>query len=187
MSERIRCFISFDVEDQAILHKIVEVQEALNRECGGLKLVKPENIHITMRFLGEIPLSLVDSVSNVLKSVKFSPFNVKISGVGAFPNIRRPSVIWTGISDGVSELKDISEQLESGLKKLGFKPEKRAFTPHITIARVKSRRSKNCLMMKLLEFKDLEFGVIRAEFLRLKRSILTPTGPIYHTLFEFSG
>lgn len=184
MSDKIRCFIAFDIEDAAILDKILEVQNLLASEFRGLKIVRPENIHITLRFLGEIPPVMVDSVINMIDRIYFEPFKVKISGVGAFPNPRRPSVIWAGIDEGVQELKQIFRQMESGLKELGFKPEPRGFSPHLTIARVRHGFNRRMLTPKLLELSNIEFGEFQAESLRLKKSVLAPKGPVYSTLHE---
>ena len=184
MSGKIRCFIAFDIEDTVILDKILEVQNLLTSEFRGLKIVKPENIHITLRFLGEIPPVMVDSVIKMMDKIDFEPFNVKISGVGAFPNPRRPSVIWAGIDEGVKELKQIFKQIESGLMELGFKPEPKGFSPHLTIARVRRGFNRRMLTPKLLELSNVEFGEFQAESLRLKKSVLTPKGPIYSTLHE---
>ncbi|MCD6529663.1 RNA 2',3'-cyclic phosphodiesterase [Candidatus Bathyarchaeota archaeon] len=182
--DRIRCFISFDVEDETILDRMVEAQRILLAGCRGLKIVKRENIHITLRFLGEIPSTTVDSVVDVMDKVRFTPFTVKILGVGAFPNLRRPSVVWAGITEGVDELKDIFRQIESGLIEIGFKPEPKGFSPHITLARVRRGFNRGAVAPKVLELRDFEFGEFRAETLRLKKSVLTPRGPIYSTIHE---
>lgn len=181
---KIRCFISFDVEDESILDRMVEAQRLLLTSCRGLKAVKRENVHITLRFLGEISPAMVDSVIEVMNRVSFTPFTIKISGVGAFPNLRRPSVIWAGITEGVEELKEIFRQIESGLIEIGFKPEPKGFSPHITLARVRRGFNRSAVASKVLELSDFEFGEFRAENLRLKRSVLTPKGPIYSTIHE---
>jgi len=181
---KIRCFISFDVEDESILDRMVEAQRILLTGCRGLKAVKRENVHITLRFLGEISPTMVDSVIEVMDRVSFTPFTIKISGVGAFPNLRRPSVIWAGITEGVEELKEIFRQIESGLIEIGFKPEPKGFSPHITLARVKRGFNRSAVASKILELSDFEFGEFQAENLRLKRSVLTPKGPIYSTIHE---
>lgn len=182
--EMIRSFIAFDLDDEQTRRNLSRVQENLLGTGADLKLVKPENIHVTMRFLGDIPTSMVDRIHEEMKKLVFTPFDVKIRGLGAFPNLRRIRVVWAGIEDGAEELRDICDQLESNLRTLGFKPDPRGFSPHLTIARVRTGRNKDKLVKLLEQMMDYEFGVIRARCLRLKRSILTPNGPIYSVLEE---
>ena len=180
----IRSFIAFDIEDQQIIRNIENVQSMILRTGADLKLVKPQNIHITIRFLGNILPSQIDEIYNEMKNVDFKPFQIEIKGVGVFPNMRRISVIWAGIGRGSNELRSIFNQLEPRLLKLGFKKEMKEFSPHLTIARVRTSRRKDELIRCLKEFEDYEFGVIEARCLRLKRSILRPGGPTYLTLRE---
>lgn len=184
MSERIRSFIAFDITEEAVLRRIGDVQQRLVTVGADLKLVEPKNVHVTLRFLGEISPVMVDKVYEEMKKILFSPFEIELSGMGAFPNLKRLNVIWIGIRRGIDELKNIFSQLEPRICQLGFPPEKRGFSPHLTIARVKSGRNKVELVQQLRAMADYEFGVIKAESLKLKKSVLTPQGPIYSTLYE---
>lgn len=185
MPESIRSFIAFDMNNGAVLRKITGAQNLLVKTGASLKLVKPENIHITMRFLGNITLPLVDRIFEEMKNVQFIPFDVKIQGVGVFPHLRYPRVAWVGITEGADQMRSVSSQLEPRLRKLGFAPDHKGFSPHLTIARVKSGRNKAELVECISENANSEFGVIKAECLRLKRSNLTSKGPVYSTLKEF--
>ncbi len=185
MSESIRSFIAFDIDSGAVLERIRDVQGLLVKTGADLKLVKPQNIHVTLRFLGNITPSMVEKVFDEMKKVQFTPFNIKICGVGAFPHLRYPRVLWAGITEGANQLRDIFNQLEPRLQSLGFKADPKGFSPHLTIARVKSGRNKLELAKFVNENLNYEFGIVRAECLRLKRSELTPQGPIYSTLREF--
>ena len=109
---------------------------------------------------------------------------MEFKGVGTFPNIRNPRVIWVGIEKGASELSEIYGQLEPKLRKIGLIPDKKGFSPHLTIARVRSGRNRSELVNILGDLKLYDFGVMRADILRLKKSTLTPTGPIYSTIHE---
>jgi 2'-5' RNA ligase len=184
MYEKIRSFIAFDIEDERIIRRFSEAQQTLVNTGADLKLVKPENIHVTMRFLGNITVPMVDAVYEAMQRVSFSPFEIEIRGLGAFPKLQYPRVIWAGIRKGEEQLEKIFNQLEPELRKLGFRPDPKGFSPHLTIARVKSGRNKAELIRCMKEFVDYEFGVVKAKYLRLKRSILTPKGPIYSTLRE---
>ena len=149
MSERVRTFISVDVEDPLILDKIERIKETILATNANLKPVERENIHLTLRFLGEIPVALIDEIYKVMLSVKAEPFEIEIRGVGAFPRITSPRVIWIGVVEGADKLKEIHKQLETGLRKLGIRPDSKGFEPHITIARVKSARNKQRLIKVL--------------------------------------
>ncbi|MGQ9507302.1 MAG: RNA 2',3'-cyclic phosphodiesterase [Candidatus Bathycorpusculaceae bacterium] len=185
MPEMIRSFIAFDMDGESVLKRIVDVQNLLIKTGADLKLVEPRNIHITVRFLGNITLPMAEKIHEEMKKVKFTSFEVKIQGIGAFPNLRYPRVVWAGIREGAEQLRSIFNQLEPRLRSLGFAPDPKGFSPHLTIARVKSGRNKAELVKCLADNANYEFGVVHAECLRLKRSDLTPKGPIYSTLKEF--
>lgn len=184
MLEPIRSFIAFDINNEGILKRLSAAQEKLVRTGAYLKLVKPQNIHITMRFLGNIPPKMVDRIHSQMENVAFAPFDVEIRGVGAFPTLRYTRVIWVGIQKGAERLEDIFNQLEPSLWELGFRPDKKGFSPHITIARVRTARNKAELVRCINELTSYEFGVLKVECLKLKKSVLTPKGPIYSTLKE---
>lgn len=184
MPETIRSFIAFDIESAQVLERITHMQKILTETHADLKFVEPKNIHITIRFLGNITPHMVDRVYESMKKVKFEPFEVKIQGIGAFPNTRYPRVLWAGIREGAEQLRSIFHQLEPQLRILGFAPDPKGFSPHLTIARVKSGRNKAELAKQVEENINYDFGTVKAECLRLKRSDLTPKGPIYSTLRE---
>jgi 2'-5' RNA ligase len=184
MAEGIRSFIAFDLENVSVLKRITEAQAILVRTGADLKTVEPQNIHVTVRFLGNIALGMVDRVYEAMKKVQFVPFNVRLRGLGAFPDVRYPRVCWAGITEGADQLRGIFSQMELGLRALGFAPDSRGFSPHLTIARVKSGRNKAELASCLFENADYDFGQIDAVCLRLKKSDLTPQGPVYSTQRE---
>ncbi len=184
MPEPIRSFIAFSIDNKEILKRLSEAQKKLTTTGADLKLVKPENIHITMRFLGNIQPDMVDKIYSEMKQVTFTPFEVEIQGIGVFPTLKYPRVIWAGIQKGAEKLEDIFNQLEPRLQKLGFKPDPKGFSPHITIARVRTGRNKTELANRINELANYEFGVLKANCLSLKKSALTPQGPIYSTLKE---
>lgn len=180
----VRCFISIDVEDEEILSRILKAQRALEGSGADLKLVEPQNIHVTLKFLGEVGEGKLEEVVEALKAVEFEPFRIALRGLGAFPSPGRPRVVWIGVAEGAEETSSIYLQLEDKLAKLGFPKEGRGFTPHLTIARVKSGRGREGLLKVLQALKDEEFGRMPVKGVRLKKSVLTPRGPIYSTLFE---
>jgi len=184
MSETIRSFIAFDIDNESVIKQFSEAQTTLVNTGADLKLVKPQNIHMTMRFLGNISPPMVDSIHEEMKKISFAPFDVEIKGLGVFPKLKYARVIWAGIRKGADELTNVFNQLEPLLRKLGFKPDSKGFSPHLTIARVKTGRNKAELIQRIQELADYEFGIVKADCLRLKKSVLTPKGPIYSTLRE---
>jgi 2'-5' RNA ligase len=199
MPEMIRSFIAFDIDNKAMLRKLSEAQDRLVNTGANLKLVKPKNIHVTMRFLGNIHPTMISPIHQAMEGVSFIPFDVELTGLGVFPNLKYIRVVWAGIHKGADELKEIFDQLEPRLRKLGFKifdqleprlrklgfkPDRKGFSPHLTIARVRTAHNKAELVRCIEELADYEFGILRADCLRLKKSILTPKGPIYSTLKE---
>ena len=187
MSETIRSFIAFDIGNELVVRRLSEVQGMLVNTGANLKLVKPQNIHVTMRFLGNISLHMVDLIHEEMKQISFTPFEIELRGLGAFPSLRYARVVWAGIRKGADELVNVFNQLESRLRKLGFKPDPKGFSPHLTIARVRTGRHKAELVKCVEDLADYEFGVIKADYLRLKKSVLTPKGPVYTTLREVCG
>lgn len=184
MPETIRSFIAFDINNQDVLRQLAEAQTKLAKTGADLKLVNAQNIHVTMRFLGDIHRSMVEKIHGEMQQVAFSPFDVEIRGVGAFPSTKYARVVWAGIKRGADELKNVFNQLEPRLRKLGLRPDSKGFSPHLTVARVRTGRNKGELARCIDELADHEFGILRADCLRLKKSLLTPRGPIYSTLEE---
>jgi len=180
--ERVRCFVSVDVEDSALVSRIVSIQEQLKASRARLKLVEPQNLHLTLRFIGEVARPLVSEIASVLGEVDFSPFKLGLVGVGAFPNKRRPRVVWIGVREGHDELVELSKKVNEALAKLKIPKPREEFVPHLTIARVKG--SAGDLPRVLAELEEVEVGEMIVSSFRLKRSTLTPRGPIYETLFE---
>lgn len=185
MPESIRSFIAFDLESEAVQKKLGAVQNLLAQTGADLKLVEPQNIHITVRFLGDITPATAEKIFKEMQKIQFTPFNVQIKGLGAFPNLRYPRVVWAGITEGADQLKTVFNQLEPHLRSLGFTPDQKGFSPHLTIARVKTGRNKTQLADFVAKNANYDFGAIKAECLRLKKSDLTPRGPIYSTLKEY--
>ncbi|OYT55843.1 MAG: RNA 2',3'-cyclic phosphodiesterase [Candidatus Hecatellales archaeon ex4484_218] len=182
MVEKIRSFIAVDIEDKSLQDKIVILQQDLMGTGANLKFVEPENLHLTLRFLGEIPSSILEQVCRELKTLKFNVFNLNLQGVGAFPNLRRINVVWVGVKEGAENLKQIAQKVELTVRKLGFPPDPKGFSPHLTIARLKTGKNKDKLASFLENFQDYEVGWMIVNTIKVKKSTLTPKGPIYTTI-----
>ncbi len=186
--EKIRAFISIDIDVPEIISKIVQIQkeiESLN--AAKMKPVEPQNLHFTIRFLGNITSEQVDEIYKILQKVELEPFQLVVKGIGAFPSISRPRVIWVGAGDGSEKVVSIYDQIEKGLRKLGFKPEGKQYIPHCTIFRVKFVTKKPVLTKKLIDLANITLGSIEVNSVKLKRSQLTPKGPVYTTLREVTA
>jgi 2'-5' RNA ligase len=185
MSEQIRSFIAFDIANDTVLSGISSTQTLLKELNLDLKIVDPKNIHVTIRFLGSINPTMVEKVYETMKSIKFEPFPIQLCGLGVFPSLNYPRVVWIGIMKGADQLKSIFSQLEPHIQALGFPKDPYGFSPHLTIARVKTGKNKLRLTEFVSKKVDFELGTINADCLRLKRSQLSPRGPTYSTLKEY--
>ena len=142
MPDSIRSFLAFDIENDTVLNRLATAQSLLVQTDADVRLLEPQNIHITVRFLGNITPAMAEKIFDEMKKTQFAPFNVKIKGLGAFPNPRYARVVWAGITNGADQLKSVFSQLEPRLRGLGFTPDSKGFSPHLTIARVRSGKNK---------------------------------------------
>lgn len=180
----VRCFIAIECNNAEIITRIMDVQRRLSGTGGNVKHVESENIHMTLKFLGEIDQPQVDQATGIIKRIKFHPFDFTVEGVGVFPHMRRPATIWAGVTDGVTELARVFNEVDEKLSKQGFRKERRRFHPHLTISRVRTGKNRDQLVEELLQLSDNMFGVIRVDRISMKKSVLTPRGPVYSTLAE---
>jgi 2'-5' RNA ligase len=172
-----RVFIAIETSAE-LREKMAELQRQLATD--GVKLVEKENLHLTLHFLGEIDEHMKERVVQAMNKINCKKFEMSCSGVGAFPSRNYMRVIW--VAAEAPELRKIYEQLGGELSKLGFKKED--FSPHITLARVKFLKDKNKLAKFLEENAETEIGNCVVDRVVLKKSTLTPKGPIYETVHE---
>ncbi|MBC7081508.1 MAG: RNA 2',3'-cyclic phosphodiesterase [Thermoplasmatales archaeon] len=176
-----RAFIAIDVRPNDEIKKIFEM---LKESKAKLKLVELDNIHLTIKFLGEIDESLKENVKKVMEEATkgLKPFKGRIEGLGCFPNLRNIRVIWMGFHDNGETLK-IANYIDEKLVEYGIRREE-SYKPHITIARMKSAENKEKVLKVIEENKNKYFGEIDCNSIKLKQSILRPEGPIYKDLEE---
>ena len=184
MSEMVRAFLSIDIENQSVIQQISETQNMLDTNLAKMKLVEIENIHFTLRFLGDTPPAKIDEVESSLSQIKLDPFDIAVHGVGAFPNNRRPRVIWIGVTQNADRIQNLKAEIDSRLKGLGFHPEKKRFTPHATIAQVRFIKDAEGLSRNLGEIMNKPIGTMTVSRFNMKKSTLTPSGAIYETLWH---
>jgi RNA 2',3'-cyclic 3'-phosphodiesterase len=184
VSELVRVFLSIDIENKALLPIISETQKKLDKSLAKMKLVEIENIHFTLKFLGDTPLSKIDEIKDCLNQIQINPFEIEVHGVGAFPNSRKPRVIWIGVDQNAEHICELKIEIDSHLKELGYKLEKKRFTPHATIARVRYVKDAAKLAKNIDELVDSSIGSMTVSGFYMKKSTLTPSGPIYETLWQ---
>lgn len=177
-----RGFIAVDVK---AFPKLVEFENEVRKSGANIKLVDLKNIHITLKFLGNTDETLTDKIENAIKESveEIDPFEIQLIGTGVFPNMNYMKVLWVGIKNS-EILAQIAKTIDDKLSSLGYEKEKRKFSAHLTIARVKSAKNKEKLHETIEKFKEIEFGKLKVQSIKLKKSELTPKGPIYTTLRE---
>ncbi|MBC7084995.1 MAG: RNA 2',3'-cyclic phosphodiesterase [Methanomethylovorans sp.] len=175
-----RTFVAVDLPEE-FHEKISSIQSKLMGS--GLRAVDPPLVHITLKFLGEVNETQIAQITQNLDKLKCKSFISNISGVGAFPSMKNPRIVWLG-ADG--DFSYLHRQVEVLLSDLGFKKEPRKFIPHATLARIThlSGSRKKELITALESLKDFEVGKMTVDTIKFKKSTLTPHGPIYETLHE---
>ncbi|MBI5377469.1 MAG: RNA 2',3'-cyclic phosphodiesterase [Thaumarchaeota archaeon] len=172
-----RTFVAVEISNESTLNAIAKLQSELKIKA---KPVSKENMHFTLLFLGEISDDMAPKIMESLSSVSFNPIEMKLIDVGAFPNPRSPRVVWIGVDKNAAKnLVELAVQVEEKLRPLGFRSDK-PFKPHLTIFRIKDRM--NDISHELNKFRSVEIGHETISELKFKKSILTPTGPIYSDL-----
>ena len=184
-----RIFAAVDISDEA-RRKVASYIETLRNEFRNVRVGwdKPEKLHLTLKFLGDTDDGQLRELEKIVReiSAKITNFKLQIAETGVFPNVRNPRVLWIDVKDEAGSLAKINARLESECEKIGFKKEKRAFVPHLTIGRVREPNRAKDLARKHLEngFEPVEFEVSE---LVIYESKLRPTGSVYavvskHTL-----
>jgi 2'-5' RNA ligase len=176
----IRTFIAVELP-APMKDSIVSIEQEMNIK--GLKLVKRELVHLTLKFLGDIPESQVEPITTALSEMHCKPFNARVAGVGVFPNPNYIKVVWLG-AHGDFDL--LHSEVERVLKEFRFKMDKGKFTAHATLARVRylDESSKSHMARVLADLQDVYLGEFPINAITFKKSTLTPEGPIYETLKE---
>ena len=185
--EEIRSFIAIELPEE-VRGGLARLRNELKRnEHKFVKWVNPDGLHLTLKFLGNIPSKRVTEIINVIEEVTqgVSAFHLEISGLGAFPSLRQARVFWVGIGGEVDKLSKLQQNIDSALAVLGFAKEERPFVPHLTLARLRpgasplERRSFGELVGSTI-FEDKYH--IEVEAVSLMRSQLTPAGAVYTRL-----
>ena len=185
--ERVRSFIAVELPSAA-RDAVERVMRELRATAGdGVRWVRPEGIHLTLKFLGDIDVDSVPAISTALGRCADSaaPFDLYLEGVGVFPNARRPRVVWVGLGGALESLQGLQQSVERELEALGFTRERRAFTPHLTLGRVRDGASaqQGRALSEAIAGASVQPGVVLpVRELALMKSDLQPTGAVYTRL-----
>lgn len=177
----VRLFVALDLPDE-VREKIRHSQNEIVKSRARLTLVDPRIIHLTLKFIGEVPDGKVPEICDALRGIRREPFVVHVRGVSG-NNPRQPRVIWCALEDQ-GGLSGLNAGIEDALSSVGIRREERAFRPHATLARVKE--FDKSLMERIGPLRGEEFGSFTVKGFTLKRSTLTPRGPLYENLMEVS-
>ena len=173
-----RLFVAIEIAPE-IRERIVAFIEKARITIANARWAHPEGLHVTLKFLGNVADEKRPAIEDKLRNIRASRFSLAVQHVGVFPNPRSPRVLWVGLESG-SELPALAEQIDSAMAPLGFEREKRAFTPHVTLARFNDPRKAN--VSSALSAENVTFGTMTATEFHLYESHLSPKGSRYSKL-----
>jgi RNA 2',3'-cyclic 3'-phosphodiesterase len=183
MPGMLRAFVAVEMPGP-VRQALEEVQSSLEQLKIRARWVRPENIHLTLKFLGNIPAGHVPSVVDVLRIVAptHGRFNLAAAGLGVFPDIRRPKVIWVGLTSRPDALTPLQQDLDGRLALLGFPREEKPFRGHLTIGRFRAEGHPGPVADAVKRYAATTFGTVAVEEIVLLQSDLRPEGPRYTPL-----
>ncbi len=183
---KIRTFIAIDIPVRQ-KEQMANLQRRLRELGGRVSWTRPEGVHLTLKFLGEVEEGQLPQVAEAVRRATrgVAPFEVNIQGTGAFPDFRRPRVLWVGIEEPSGRLKVLAQAVERELRGLGFPPEGRDFSPHLTLGRVKDPRGMEPVVRALRQ-EEFAGGSFAVHEVLVMRSDLKPTGAEYTALHRIA-
>jgi 2'-5' RNA ligase len=181
-----RTFIAIEIPSE-IKSTLAALQNDLRRAGADVSWAKPENVHLTLKFLGEVDERRIGEIEKVCVSsaADFKPFTLSLNGKGVFPNLRQPRVLWAGLAGDIENVVEIRRRLEDGLALIGLEREEKAFSPHLTIGRLKSNKKTRELLAiaDAYQLPALSFEVTE---IVLMKSELHPAGARYTVMARAS-
>ncbi|HDN97942.1 MAG TPA: RNA 2',3'-cyclic phosphodiesterase [bacterium] len=179
-----RLFIGIRISDE-IKEKISSLERKIKEKLKEARIVPSENLHITLKFLGEVEKEKVGLIGDVIEDISsnFPPFDMEVKGIGKFPEKGKIRVLWVG-ADADDNLRNLNKIIEERMEKLSF-PRENRFKEHITIARFKSNPNNERLAEFLKKYKESVWGKMKVENIEIIESILKPDGPVYKTLKSY--
>ena len=177
-----RLFIAIELPTDVRL-ALETLQRDLKPATDSARWVAPGSIHLTLKFLGETPEQKLPEIDGALVGLSWKPFPVTVRGIGFFPGNRSPRVVWAGLE--ASTMEGLAQQIDIRMERLGFEKEKRAFRPHLTLARAKESRIETALVTAAEKYEQHEFGSFVVDRFYLIQSTLEPTAAVYTRLREY--
>lgn len=187
MSKTIRTFIAIEIP-KTVISKIRELQDLIKAYGFKIRWVRAENIHLTLKFLGNIEEIKINEIAKAISKTaeKHTPISLKAKGIGVFPGIKRPRVLWVGLAGQLEALVKLQQTLDENLIVLDFSREERAFKGHLTMGRIKDRIDVKKLGDALMAFRRFESETFTASQIILYKSELRPSGAVYTELASSS-
>lgn len=196
-----RLFVAIDLDERTRAQVASQVAALRNQfqEVGRVSWVQPERLHLTLRFLGDVGNGLVERlVSAMNEPFPFSPFGIELGGLGAFPGSGVPRVLWLGLVEGGDQVITLRRKVDERLRGIGIPPEREAFSPHLTLARFRDRRSRRALKgfdplanagvrplgRSLVNAGDSPLGRCQIDRVTVYESRLSSAGPSYTTVAQ---
>lgn len=182
-----RLFIAVNAPD-AVKEGVAALQGAIKKTVSGVKWVEKENLHLTLKFLGEIPGDRAAEISAALRKALRGTgvFRITLGGIGTFPSGYGPRAVWVGVKEGAGLLKNAAAAIDEALLGLGFRKEKRGFSPHMTLGRMKPRPADRNLPEKIAQYGSTVIGGFDCASVDLMESVLKPEGPEYRCVNSIS-
>jgi 2'-5' RNA ligase len=183
----VRAFLAIDLPD-SLRGEIRKIQDRLRPHVSGIRWTRPEGIHLTLKFFGDISEDEIETLSRVIENTTggVSPFSLRLGTLGAFPGTRRPRVLWIGVDGDVAALVKLQQEIERDLETGGFRMESRPYSPHLTMGRFRDPVKSSGLERTLENVKDVyQAKSFLAEGLTLFKSDLKPGGAVYTALRFF--
>ncbi len=177
-----RVFIAIEIPEE-IRGRLSAMQAELRSTASSARWVAAESAHLTLKFIGEISDKRREDIDAALAGLSWKEFPICVKGVGFFPGPRSPRIFWAGLQ--ASPMEGLTQEIDARLDRAGFDREKRAFRPHITLARAKTSRLENTLVRAAERFGETDFGSFVADRFFLYQSTLKPTGAVYTKLKEY--
>jgi 2'-5' RNA ligase len=178
-----RSFIAVDVSE-SVLAEIENLVTSWKSRLRGARWVRSGNHHLTLRFLGETSEATLEHLSDSMATIaaESAPFRLSFDGVGYFPSARRPRIFWVGVTDPPAALLDLQRRIETEIRRQGFEPEKRRFTPHLTVARFRGACPDPECEQLAREYENHSFGFSNIKDVIVYQSVLKPEGAEYSEL-----
>ena len=187
MNQPIRCFIAIEIPEP-IQNQLVRIQGTLRKQISKASWVKPGNIHLTLKFLGDVDPGDLEPIGKAVERVtnRQHSFSLRIGGVGAFPNLARPRVIWAGVNFGAERVSTLAQEINLALSNRGFSLDTKKFNPHLTIARLKEKIDLRPYANQYRQYGRIHGAEMTVDTISLIQSQLHSKGAIYSTLQSYS-